>query len=110
MSINPSMIHLEDREESFAAHRSKSKTKPAFPLKKSEYPHLTPERLAKAGFFHQPGEEKDEWDSCQCFICGLNLGGWDREDDPFEEHARRKNCSWGVMFCQPVVNRAKGIK
>jgi baculoviral IAP repeat-containing protein 7/8 len=42
-----------------------------------------PEELVKCGFFYQ-GKE----DLVTCFYCGVTLGNWLQEDDPWIEHAR----------------------
>lgn len=64
------------------------------------WPHngtLAPERMARAGFFfwpklqskgHRDGIITD--DTAICFQCGLALDGWEVEDDPHYEHARRR--------------------
>lgn len=81
---------------------------PFFPLSASTHPHLTPEALATAGFFYDPGPDESSLDTCKCFLCGLKLGGWDEEDDPFEEHVKRGNCAWADFVCLPVITRRKG--
>ncbi|KAJ2725272.1 hypothetical protein GGI07_001405 [Coemansia sp. Benny D115] len=60
----------------------------------NEWPHngrkdwnVTPEKLAKAGFYYTP-----EWtgdDTATCLFCGYALGEWEAEDDPNAEHERR---------------------
>ena len=54
---------------------------------------LAPERLAKAGFFYWPkltSSRDFTDDTCICFQCGLALDGWEAEDDPRMEHAKRR--------------------
>ena len=110
MTATPSMILHDTRLSSFLEiTKPKSKSKPAFPLAPSSHPYLTPIDLANAGFFHDPGQGEDSWDTCRCFFCGLKLGGWDEGDDPFEEHVKRGSCAWAELVCQPRVHRAKGI-
>jgi hypothetical protein len=41
-------------------------------------------------------------------LCGVELGGWDPDDDPFEEHARRGGCAWGEIVCQVNADRKNG--
>ncbi|KAJ2680298.1 hypothetical protein GGI25_000891 [Coemansia spiralis] len=60
----------------------------------SEWPHagradwnVTPEKLAKAGFYYTP-----EWpgdDTATCAFCGYALAEWEPDDEPEAEHARR---------------------
>ncbi|KAI0635243.1 hypothetical protein C8Q77DRAFT_1156558 [Trametes polyzona] len=44
--------------------------------------------LAKAGFVCNALEPGD--DTALCLYCNLSLGGWDTEDDPYEEHLKRR--------------------
>ncbi|KAJ1735749.1 hypothetical protein LPJ61_000401 [Coemansia biformis] len=49
--------------------------------------HVTPEKLARAGFYYTP-----EWpgdDTATCAFCGYALAEWEPDDDPNSEHARR---------------------
>ncbi|KAJ2770359.1 hypothetical protein IWQ57_002697 [Coemansia nantahalensis] len=49
--------------------------------------HVTPDRLARAGFYYTP-----EWpgdDTATCAFCGYALAEWEPDDDPTREHARR---------------------
>ncbi|KAJ2233906.1 hypothetical protein H4R99_007251 [Coemansia sp. RSA 1722] len=60
----------------------------------NEWPHtgrvdwnVTPEKLAKAGFYYTP-----EWwgdDTATCQFCGYALAEWEADDDPNAEHERR---------------------
>ncbi|XP_015199963.1 baculoviral IAP repeat-containing protein 5b [Lepisosteus oculatus] len=47
----------------------------------------TPERMALAGFVHCPSES--EPDVACCFFCLKELEGWEPDDDPWYEHAKR---------------------
>ncbi|XP_069508918.1 baculoviral IAP repeat-containing protein 5.1-like [Ambystoma mexicanum] len=47
----------------------------------------TPENMAKAGFIHSPSQ--NEPDVARCFFCLKELEGWEPDDDPWNEHARR---------------------
>jgi baculoviral IAP repeat-containing protein 7/8 len=42
-----------------------------------------PDDLVKCGFFYQ-----GKGDRVSCFYCGITLGNWLEEDDPWIEHAR----------------------
>ncbi|WVW78366.1 hypothetical protein I302_100320 [Kwoniella bestiolae CBS 10118] len=102
------MQNLDTRLHSFEAIiKPKSKAKPAFPLTEATHPKLTPDLLSKAGFYHTPGTSEESWDNCKCFLCNLELGGWDEQDDPFEEHSRRGNCAWADMVCTVKVEKRK---
>ncbi|WVQ83151.1 hypothetical protein IAT38_005289 [Cryptococcus sp. DSM 104549] len=102
------MQNLDNRLSSFSAIlKPKTKAKRAFPLSPSSHPHLTPRALADAGFYHTPGPDEAAWDNCTCFLCNLELGGWDEEDDPFEEHAKRAGCAWAEMVCAVKIEKRK---
>ncbi|OCF58741.1 hypothetical protein L486_03231 [Kwoniella mangroviensis CBS 10435] len=102
------MQHLDTRLQSFnAITKPKSKVKPAFPLTEKTHPNLTPDLLSQAGFYHTPGSTEESWDNCKCFMCNLELGGWDEGDDPFEEHSKRGNCAWADMVCTVKIEKRK---
>uniref|UniRef100_A0AAQ5X0V8 Baculoviral IAP repeat containing 5b n=1 Tax=Amphiprion ocellaris TaxID=80972 RepID=A0AAQ5X0V8_AMPOC len=53
-------------------------------------------RMAKAGFVHCPSE--NEPDVVCCFFCLIELEGWEPEDVPWSEHAKRSpNCGFLTM-------------
>ncbi|XP_065141700.1 baculoviral IAP repeat-containing protein 5b [Paramisgurnus dabryanus] len=64
----------------------------------SEWPfredcQCTPELMAKAGFVHCPSE--NEPDVACCFYCLRELEGWEPDDNPWTEHAKRSpNCAF----------------
>ncbi|WWC59525.1 uncharacterized protein I303_102081 [Kwoniella dejecticola CBS 10117] len=102
------MQNLDARLASFEAiTKPKSKAKPAFPLSSKTHPHLTADALSKAGFYHTPGSSEESLDNCTCFLCNVELGGWDEEDDPFQEHSRRGNCAWAEMICTVKIEKRK---
>ncbi|KAJ2401355.1 hypothetical protein GGI23_001449, partial [Coemansia sp. RSA 2559] len=60
----------------------------------SKWPHMgragwkvTPDKLARAGFYFTPEWEGD--DTATCAFCGYALAEWEPDDDPDAEHARR---------------------
>ncbi|KAI0098305.1 hypothetical protein GGR51DRAFT_565758 [Nemania sp. FL0031] len=62
------------------------------------WPHkqLDPELFARAGFYFAPTPEYR--DNTVCFLCSKNMGGWEAEDNPFEEHLRLSpRCGWAVV-------------
>ncbi|KAI1133215.1 hypothetical protein F5Y10DRAFT_131483 [Nemania abortiva] len=62
------------------------------------WPHkqLDPELFARAGFYFAPTPEFP--DNTVCFLCGKNMGGWEKDDNPFEEHIRLSpRCGWAVV-------------
>ncbi|XP_052531764.1 baculoviral IAP repeat-containing protein 5.1-like [Tympanuchus pallidicinctus] len=52
----------------------------------------SPENMAKAGFIHCPSG--NEPDVAKCFFCLIELEGWEPNDDPWEEHAKRRSCGF----------------
>ena len=53
----------------------------------------TPEEMAKSGWFYS-----GESDRCQTFCCGVVAYHWDRNDDPWKEHAKhRPKCKLPVI-------------
>uniref|UniRef100_G1N4J4 Baculoviral IAP repeat containing 5 n=1 Tax=Meleagris gallopavo TaxID=9103 RepID=G1N4J4_MELGA len=52
----------------------------------------TPENMAKAGFIHC--RSANEPDVAKCFFCLIELEGWEPNDDPREEHAKRCSCGF----------------
>ncbi|KAH9896940.1 hypothetical protein C8Q73DRAFT_757492 [Cubamyces lactineus] len=61
---------------------------------KAEWPHdsvkghgANSRALAKAGFVWNASEPGD--DTAICLYCNLSLGGWDEDDDPYQEHLKR---------------------
>lgn len=54
------------------------------------------QRLAEAGFVYTGPD-----DECCCFSCGIHLGNWDKDDDPWQVHAHR------APGC-PYVRQIKG--
>lgn len=102
------MHRLEARIASFdAVTRPKRAAKVAFPLSADEYPNLTPEILAAAGFYHTP--TASDPDNCRCFMCHLTLGGWETGDNPHVEHLKRDcECAWREIVCTLEVDRTEG--
>ncbi|XP_024865051.1 baculoviral IAP repeat-containing protein 5b isoform X2 [Kryptolebias marmoratus] len=47
----------------------------------------TSPQMATAGFVHCPSE--NEPDVACCFFCLIELEGWEPDDDPWSEHAKR---------------------
>lgn len=105
----PQMHLSEHRLASFAPiTKPKSKVRPGWPLDKETHPLLTPENMVHAGFYYAPGGEEGD-DTCICFTCGVILGGWAEDDDPFREHAQRGECAWAETICQVKVDRDNGL-
>lgn len=56
-------------------------------------PCLSAGKMARAGLFYWPKlipTKTLQEDTCVCFQCGLALDGWEDEDDPKQEHAKRR--------------------
>ena len=68
---------LEERLNSF---RNQKRFK--WPLPASW--RVNPETLARAGYYFKPQARND--DTAECFICQKSLGGWEENDDPYQEH------------------------
>ncbi|POI23155.1 hypothetical protein CIB84_013097 [Bambusicola thoracicus] len=49
-------------------------------------------QMAKAGFIHCPSA--NETDVAKCFFCLIELEGWEPNDDPWEEHTKRRSCGF----------------
>lgn len=76
-----------------AKGKSSSKTLEAARLKTFTgfWPHEEPsaKKMASAGFVYLPYKNEDNGDSAKCLSCGLELDGWERDDDPLHEHSKR---------------------
>ncbi|ELR04157.1 hypothetical protein GMDG_01461 [Pseudogymnoascus destructans 20631-21] len=68
--------------------------------KSMKWPHswLGPEQLAAAGFFFLPSHENP--DNVKCFLCRESICGWEKGDNPLEEHLKLSpGCGWAVTSC-----------
>ncbi|OBT66275.1 hypothetical protein VE03_04358 [Pseudogymnoascus sp. 23342-1-I1] len=68
--------------------------------KSIKWPHswLGPEQLAAAGFFFLPSHENP--DNVKCFLCRESICGWEKGDNPLEEHLKLSpGCGWAVTSC-----------
>lgn len=89
--------------------KPKSAARPGWPLSPTSFPRMTPKNLADAGFYFAPTE--DGPDTCKCFSCGVNLGGWEEGDDPLDEHwARREKCAWAELMCAMYMERRDDLQ
>ncbi len=84
----------------------------AWPL--TEEYMATPESLSEAGFYYTQGSSKsDPTDDVRCFLCDLDLGGWEEEDEPHYEHTKRvgtTNCAWAISVCSIRGDLTRGSK
>ncbi|KAI0011326.1 hypothetical protein F4779DRAFT_574375 [Xylariaceae sp. FL0662B] len=67
-------------------------------LKAPAWPHkqLDPVQFARAGFYFDPSPERP--DNTVCFLCLKQVGGWEADDNPFEEHLRLSpHCGWAIV-------------
>lgn len=46
------------------------------------FPRLYSFKMAKAGFIYTPISSSKKDDTCSCIYCGIELGGWQTDDDP----------------------------
>ncbi|KAH9941315.1 uncharacterized protein BXZ73DRAFT_88456 [Epithele typhae] len=99
--------YLTSRIESFSP--SKQKRPKASSSKQSlKWPHpssfkATPDSLAEAGFYYNPGS--DSPDCATCYMCNKSIDGWEPEDDPFAIHYEKcqETCAWAVVRCQSAM-------
>ncbi|TVY78495.1 Protein bir1, partial [Lachnellula suecica] len=92
----------ESRFSSFQAAQQLSKRRAsnasAKAPKSMKWPHkfLSPEELAKAGFFYYPLQTSP--DNVACFLCHKSLDGWEKHDDPLVEHLTHSpDCGWAIV-------------
>ena len=53
-------------------------------------------KLAKAGFFYYPNQVNP--DNVACFLCRKSLDGWEKGDDPLNEHLKHSpDCGWAIV-------------
>ncbi|KAI0685457.1 hypothetical protein BC835DRAFT_1383935 [Cytidiella melzeri] len=108
--------NMEDLDESGGftfkdpsrAPTSKTMEKARYDTFASSWPHdgirghgASSKRMAKAGFLHAPHSSGD--DTAICVYCTTTLAGWDKDDDPLEEHRKRvsksgKRCAFFEML------------
>lgn len=60
----------------------------------------SPAKMAAAGFYHCP--TPDGPDACKCFICFKELEGWEKNDDPWEEHKNHSSQCPFLNFDKPI--------
>ncbi|XP_072270515.1 baculoviral IAP repeat-containing protein 7 isoform X1 [Pyxicephalus adspersus] len=67
-----------------------------------QYTGVTPEQLARAGFFYT-----GQRDNVRCFHCDGELRNWERGDDPWREHAKWfPRCEFLVQSMGPAYIRS----
>ncbi|KAH7319899.1 hypothetical protein B0I35DRAFT_430094 [Stachybotrys elegans] len=62
------------------------------------WPHksITPDSMARAGFFFNPAPTNP--DNAMCFLCQKGLDGWEAGDDPLLEHIKHSpTCGWAIV-------------
>lgn len=66
----------------------------------------TSKKLSQAGFHYTPNDEEE--DCATCCYCECALGGWEKTDDPVEEHQRRRpECPFFNCSVHPVTDSTK---
>ncbi|KAL8865520.1 MAG: hypothetical protein Q9174_006841 [Haloplaca sp. 1 TL-2023] len=96
------METLAARLESFkVAHQvTKKRSSNAKGAGKLKWPHKSPDptSLASAGFFYNPKPSAP--DNTTCYLCNAHLDGWEKDDDPVEEHlVLSRSCGWAAILC-----------
>jgi hypothetical protein len=52
-------------------------------------------QLSKAGFYFAPSSSSP--DNCRCYLCEVQLDGWDDGDNPALEHyTHSSSCGWAI--------------
>lgn len=110
-TMSTSYVLTKNREDTFIrppTKKSRGSTHPSRAASRnptSSWPHppkfvATPESLAIAGFWFDPSSSSP--DRVTCYYCKKSLGGWEPDDDPYTEHARRNadgECPWAMVVC-----------
>ncbi|KAJ2915927.1 hypothetical protein MD484_g4463, partial [Candolleomyces efflorescens] len=70
-------------------------------------------QMARAGFVATPNHPGD--DLATCLYCHVSLSGWDKDDDPLEEHRKRKekmgySCPFFANSDPPASDSRQSIK
>ncbi|XP_033739609.1 baculoviral IAP repeat-containing protein 5-like [Pecten maximus] len=60
----------------------------------------SPAKMAAAGFYHCPTKEAP--DACKCFVCFKELEGWERNDNPWDEHRKHSSACIFLNLDKPV--------
>ncbi|KDQ10346.1 hypothetical protein BOTBODRAFT_115969 [Botryobasidium botryosum FD-172 SS1] len=120
MSSTASLIYSKAREESFqpppAAKKSRASSQQSSSSRSAArhpipWPHplsylARPTTLAAAGFWFDPAPSSP--DRVTCYYCKKSLGGWEPNDDPAREHARRSqdnDCPWATVVCSVELEK-----
>ncbi|KHN88419.1 Baculoviral IAP repeat-containing protein 5.1 [Toxocara canis] len=76
------------------------------------WPHksanLSPEKMAEAGFFHNPGADDSDQDNVECPFCLKQLTGWEPDDDPLAEHRKRQDRCYFMRLGKPEKDLTVG--
>ncbi|KPI44589.1 Protein bir1 [Cyphellophora attinorum] len=84
----------------YATKESRLKSfEPPTKRSKAGWPHKSPtaEAVATAGFYYAPHKTGD--DNVACFMCDRRLDGWEKDDDPIQEHLRHSpDCGYAIMM------------
>lgn len=89
----------------YATFKSRLATfQPPTKRSKAGWPHKSPsaESVARAGFYHKP--QSTGSDNAVCYLCNRALDGWEKDDDPLEEHLKfSPDC--GYAICQSILQK-----
>ncbi|XP_065344243.1 uncharacterized protein LOC135942178 [Cloeon dipterum] len=86
------MLWSTSKHPNFASLLKRTETfKNYWPLSMAQTGH----ELARAGFYYT-----GSGDMVICFHCGIGLKDWDREDDPFKQHAKWSSACQFLLLCK----------
>ena len=84
----------------FATKEARLKSfEPPTKRSKAGWPHKSPtaDAIATAGFYYTP--HKIGEDNVKCFMCDAKLDGWEKDDDPVQEHLRHSpECGYAILM------------
>lgn len=90
MAVNMEFATIEARLKSFEPPTKRSK---------AGWPHKAPsaQQVAEAGFYYKPYKTGD--DNVACYLCDRRLDGWEKDDDPIEEHLKHSpECGYATLM------------
>ncbi|KAK9455147.1 hypothetical protein V1511DRAFT_335241 [Dipodascopsis uninucleata] len=96
MAPSKQVVALDDRIATFRAYRVTNGSRRGGVIK--AWPHVRPSvtKMARAGFVFDPSS--DSPDNVTCFLCKKSMDGWNKADDPKQEHLDHSpDCAWALV-------------